>query len=156
LEYRGTVVVMDEHGWPHKDEFVRALRREVIFLPRDCSAGELLSLASRAQAYIGSGLGISHLLQTVTNAVIFLGTERVSVWKPYSCVPYREYRMGRVTVEKAVNSIGLFKWAVYAPVWCRPCFDIGCRGRRCIRALEDALETIAAQISKELDVAHRD
>ncbi len=133
LSFAGKIVVMDELGRPNIEEFKRYVKRDnIAYLNRDYSLWELLFIASKSILYIGADSGITHLLQVSANAFIFFGTGIPWVWKPYSKNTYVKKEISGMVFEETKNSQGLVKKIVYKPVWCRPCFDMGCRRKRCL------------------------
>ncbi|MDD5583876.1 MAG: hypothetical protein PHV55_02315 [Candidatus Omnitrophica bacterium] len=137
LNFDGSVVIMDELGTPHIEEFKKFSRKEkIIYLERDHTIWELLYVSSRSRLYIGSDSGITNLLQIPAHAFIFYGTGDHEVWRPYSKNPYAGRRSKGMMVEESVNSCGFKKKIVYIPKGCRPCFDLGCPGYSCVRHME--------------------
>jgi len=154
LAFEGTVVIMDEINQPNINEFKRYVeKKKIVYLEKNYSIWELLSISGHAIMCIGSNAGVTNILQVPTNCVIFLGTTSATVWNPFSKNPYRVKKIGRLTIEEAVTSAGLMKKIIYRPVWCRPCFDIGCRGYRCIKDMD--MRAIASQVNSFLHNSNR-
>jgi len=152
LDYKGSIIIMDEPGQPNIAEFREFInKKDIIYLRNDYTAWELLAISAKARLYIGSDLGITHLLQMPVDAVIFFATGSYAVWKPYSKNPYRRSRIGGIIAEDTVNSSGLRKKIIYRKVWCRPCYDIGCKGRACVAGLEKESPGISRQIQEMLE-----
>ena len=155
LDYSGKIVIMDEPGQPNIPEFKRYTAKDnLIFLQKDYTVWELLEISGKAEVYIGSDLGITHMLQIPVDAVIFFATGSYSVWKPCSKNDYRQSRIGDITVEDTVNSVGLRKKIIYRKVWCRPCYDIGCKARACITGMGKEITGISRQIQSMLKERH--
>jgi len=151
LDFTGSIVIMDALNRPHFADFKSSVKRkDIMYLQRDFSLWELLYIAAKSSLYVGADSGISNLLQFPANAILFFATGLPWVWRPYSRNPYTVRKIGRCLVAETVNSGGLNKKVVYAPVSCRPCFDIGCQDARCIESLdlELALNEINAMLLK--------
>jgi len=154
LEFKGTVVIMDELNQPNVNEFRRYIeKKNIVYLEKDYSIWELMYISKHALVYIGSNSGITNILQVPTHCVIFFATTTTTVWNPFSKNPYQAKKVGRMTVEEATTSAGLMKKIIYRPVWCRPCFDIGCRGYRCIKDMD--MQAIASEITSFLHNSNR-
>lgn len=150
--FKGKFVIMDEPGRPHFEEFKKHIKKDnVIYLDGDFSLWELLYVSSKSIVYIGADSGISHLLQVPTNAVLFFGTGAQAVWKPYSKNPYSRNQIRDIIIDETVNSRGLRKKIIYASVWCRPCFDIGCKNKRCLVKLERWQGLIVKEIEEMIN-----
>ncbi len=133
LDFNGEIVVMDEIGRPHIEEFKKHINKNnITYLNKDYSVWELLFIASKSKLYVGADSGITQLLQIPVNAFIFFGTGSPQVWKPYSKNVYVKKKIKGTIIEETRNSQGITKKIAYKPVWCRPCFDLGCRERRCL------------------------
>ena len=145
------IVVMDEPAQPHLKEFKRLSKRAgLIYLQRDYSINELLFIAKHSLLYLGSDSGISHILENPTHCIIFFGTEKPSAWKPFSKNPYTRKKIKKMMIEETITSVGLVKKIIYSPVWCRPCYDIGCRELRCIKNI--AVTEIRDEVTSLLSV----
>lgn len=89
----------------------------------DCRKSKLLICYDGGQAH--------YLSQFVRTLVIF-GPGSVELWKPYEFSGYS-------LIEESANGVQLIRsngtfghLAVFLPIWCRPCFDIGCREKPCL------------------------
>ncbi|MDD5155280.1 MAG: hypothetical protein PHF11_02205 [Candidatus Omnitrophica bacterium] len=154
LEFAGTFVIMDELDQPNLGEFKRHIeRKNVVYLEKNYSIWELLYISKNAVLYIGSNSGITNILQVPTHCVIFLATTSATVWNPFSKNPYQRKKIGRLIAEETTTSVGLMKKIIYRPVWCRPCYDFGCKGARCIKGLEKESRNIAQEINKMIRYA---
>lgn len=146
LDFKGKIVVMDDLGQPDVNEFKKHIKREnIIYLEEDHSLWELLYISKNSLLYIGSDSGITQLLSEPVNCCIFFATGSSVAWKPYSKNPYLKRVNGKLIVEEAKNSLGLMKKIIYSPAWCRPCFDMGCRGCYCIKNID--IEMAAEEIN---------
>ncbi|MFH0738733.1 MAG: hypothetical protein V2A59_02600 [Candidatus Omnitrophota bacterium] len=137
LEFPGPIVVMDELSRPNLEEFKKHTKREnLYYLERDYSIWELAYIARNSLFYIGSDSGITQLLSSLTNCIIFFAAGSTYAWRPYSKNAYTLKESSGVIIEESKNSVGLTKKVLYWPIWCRPCFDIGCSGSYCIKGLD--------------------
>ncbi|MCX5701425.1 MAG: hypothetical protein NTW64_00360 [Candidatus Omnitrophica bacterium] len=149
LDVKGKILIMDELNRPHLQEFKEHNKRsDVLYLDKDLSIWELLYIAAKSLLYVGSDSGISHLLQMPTNAVLFFASPIPCVWKPYSQKPYNKSKIGNLLVEETVTSRGLRKKVIYRPIWCRPCFDIGCLAKSCIYDMD--IKVLASEINSTI------
>ena len=140
---------MDELGALNLKEFKRFIKRDTVhYLEGDYPIEELLFIAGKSCLYIGSDSGISNLLQTPTNALLFYGTGNHFSWRPYSRHPYLKRTIKDMAVEDTVTSQDLKKKVIYAPVWCRPCLDVGCHKPRCTNLFNNFTTAIAEEIDK--------
>jgi hypothetical protein len=73
------------------------------------------------------------LSQFGTTIVIF-GPGSVNLWKPYEFEDYEPYAAGNTQILKSRGKYG--HMVVYNPIWCSPCFDIGCKERPCLNKLD--------------------
>lgn len=147
LNFSGDFVVMDELNQPNLEEFKRYVAKDnICYLEKNYSIWELLYISRNSLLYIGSDSGITHILQVPTNCVLFFATGTSTFWKPFSKSLYQRKRIGNIAVEETKNSQGLIKKIIYCPIWCRPCYDIGCKNIKCIQALEGAISDIAGEI----------
>ncbi len=150
IGFAGTIVVMDELGQPNLEEFKKHIRKsEIIYLEEDYTAWELLYLSRHSLLYIGSDSGITQFLEKATNSLIFFGNGSFLAWGPYSKNDYQRKKAGGLVIGEARNSAGLVKKIIYRPVWCRPCFDIGCRTYRCISRINTGM--VASEIDATLN-----
>lgn len=147
LNFSDDFVVMDELNQPNLEEFKRyAAKDNICYLEKNYSIWELLYISRNSLLYIGSDSGITHILQVPTNSVLFFATGTSTFWRPFSKNLYHRKRIGSIAIEETKNSQGLIKKIIYHPIWCRPCYDIGCRSIDCLKALEQQIEDIAYEI----------
>jgi len=152
LDFSGVFVVLDELGNPNLEKAKMLVRKDnVFYLTRTLSIWELSYVVAKSKLYIGADSGITHILQHHTNAIIFFGGVEPQVWRPYSQNPYLKKRRGCIWIEETSTDQDRFKKIIYTPVWCRPCFDIGCRKPRCILGLEKNEKIILQEIQKSLN-----
>lgn len=148
-------VILDEPGRPHLKVLKQMLDVDFnIYWPeQDFSTEELLGLAMRSQCYIGADVGISHLLQSQTNAVLFFGNQKSVVWRPYSHLPYLTQTLpGDFVMAKTVTSAGFSKIVISRKTFCVQCFDIGCARPSCVEGftgVSDLIQTEILQLIKD-------
>ncbi|MDD5006005.1 MAG: hypothetical protein PHS93_05835 [Candidatus Omnitrophica bacterium] len=146
-------LIIDELNRPNLKEFQDYLKDNtdrIMYIDKDLSLWQLLYMASKSSLYVGADSGITHFLSIPTNAVIFFGTGLPGVWRPYSKNIYIRKKNDEIIVEETKTSKGLIKKIIYKPVWCRPCFDIGCNKINCIRGLLNYEEAIIKEIEEAI------
>jgi ADP-heptose:LPS heptosyltransferase len=149
LDFSGDIVVMDELSQPNLTEFKKYLQKNnLYYLEKDYFPWELAYIAKGASLYIGSDSGITQFLANFTHCIIFFATGSNQVWRPYPGNPYTIKKYPGITVEETETSGGLIKKVIYSPAWCRPCFDIGCSGRYCIKKLDKI--SVSEEINRTL------
>jgi len=149
IDFSANFVIMDDRDCPDIPAFKKYIKRNnLYYLEGNYSLWQLAFIAHSSSLYIGSDSGISQFLATVTHCVIFFGTGEHRVWRPYSRNPYKKNNVEGLAVEETRNSASQIKKIIYVPVWCRPCFDFGCRGYRCVRSMD--IEVPAREITKTL------
>ncbi len=148
LDFRGRIVVMDDPGQAGIKEFKGYIKKNICYLERDYSVWELAYIAKHSVMYIGSDSGITQLLSGMTHCSVFFATGSNFAWKPYSKGPYSRKTSGYMVIEESETSGGLIKKIIYTPAWCRPCFDIGCSGYRCMARLDTGF--VAAELNQAL------
>lgn len=150
IDFPGTFVILDERGNPNTKAFKKEVKKNNLHYLKDSySLWQLYYIARSSILYIGSDSGISQFLGQATNCLIFFGTGEHKVWRPYSSNPYQKKDIDGLVTEETRNSANHIKKIIYAPVWCRPCFDFGCRGYRCIRRMKS--EVLSREISLVLE-----
>jgi ADP-heptose:LPS heptosyltransferase len=151
IDFPVTFLIMDDEDNPNITDFKRCIKKNNIFYLEDnYSLWQLLSIARLSVLYVGSDSGISQFLGAVTHCVIFFGTGEHMVWRPYSRNPYKKNNANGLVIEESMNSANHIKKIIYVPVRCRPCFDFGCIGYRCIRGMD--IEVLAREITQTLQV----
>ncbi|HEY3250115.1 MAG TPA: hypothetical protein VGK25_03250 [Ignavibacteria bacterium] len=76
--------------------------------------------------------GQAHFLGQFTKCIVMYGSVSPLQWAPYDFSEYELYKKcyNGVTVLKSKGSKGHI--AAYFPIWCIPCYGIGCNTRPCI------------------------
>jgi hypothetical protein len=93
-----------------------------------------------------------YLSQFVTTVVIF-GPGSVRLWKPYEFEDYGVVKDWDNGV-RAIRSRGRYgHTAIYYPIWCNPCYDIGCKTRPCLNniGVEQITEIIGELLNEVAD-----
>ena len=76
--------------------------------------------------------GQAHYLSQFARTITVFGPGSVALWRPYEFADYSLLEKDTNGTE-ALISRGAFRHiAIYFPIWCRPCFDIGCREKPCL------------------------
>jgi ADP-heptose:LPS heptosyltransferase len=80
--------------------------------------------------------GQAHYLSQFIRTVVVFGPGSAALWRPYE---FSDYEL----LEESPNGVcafqshGKFKHiAIYFPIWCRPCFDVGCSEKPCLSKIE--------------------
>jgi len=88
--------------------------------------------------------GQAHFMGQFSRCLVLTGSVSPLQWAPYDFSKYTKYKSIQNGVV-VLQSEGRMKHrALYSPIWCLPCFDIGCNTRPCINNIlpEQVLETI--------------
>ncbi|MCI0449989.1 MAG: hypothetical protein L0Y79_09450 [Chlorobi bacterium] len=92
----------------------------------DCIKSRLLACYDGGQA---------HYLSQFSRTITIFGPGSVALWRPYEFARYSLLEKD-INGTEAVISSGAFKHiAIYHPIWCSPCFDIGCGEKPCLGAI---------------------
>lgn len=90
--------------------------------------------------------GQAHFLGQFLKTITIIGPVSVPLWKIFE---FKDYELIRTLTggAKVIQSKGEFKHiAVYYPIWCNPCFDIGCETRPCLANINvDELNDVIAE-----------
>jgi ADP-heptose:LPS heptosyltransferase len=78
--------------------------------------------------------GQAHYLSQFGTTIVIFGPGSVNLWKPYEFEDYEPYAAGNTQILKSRGKYG--HMVVYNPIWCSPCFDIGCKERPCLNKLD--------------------
>lgn len=78
--------------------------------------------------------GQAHYLSQFGKTITIFGPGSVQLWKPYEFEDYEPYAAGDTTILKSKGKFG--HMAAYSPMWCSPCFDIGCAAKPCLHRIE--------------------
>jgi len=88
--------------------------------------------------------GQAHFMEQFARCLVLNGSVSPFLWAPYDFSAYIEFKSLQNGV-KVLQSQGKMKHRVlFFPIWCLPCFDIGCNTRPCINNIlpEQVIETI--------------
>lgn len=82
--------------------------------------------------------GQAHFLSQFAKTITIFGPGSVNLWRPYEFETYEIFRKlsNDSLVMKSKGNFG--HMVVFRPIWCSPCFDIGCDTRPCLTLLEPA------------------
>lgn len=79
--------------------------------------------------------GQAHFFSQYIKSLVIFGSGSMNLWKPYE---FEEYEM----LKKFENGVVIIKskgefghLAMHRPIWCNPCFDIGCETKPCIESI---------------------
>jgi len=80
--------------------------------------------------------GQAHFLSQFVKTIAIFGPGSTALWKPYEFSDYSmiEENKNKVQVQQSNGKFGHI--SVYQPVWCRPCFDVGCIDKPCLSNIE--------------------
>jgi ADP-heptose:LPS heptosyltransferase len=76
--------------------------------------------------------GQSHYLSQYIRTVSIFGPGSVALWKPFEFSEYNQLCMDSNSVVSIMSNGYFGHITVFLPIWCRPCFDVGCKKRPCI------------------------
>jgi hypothetical protein len=80
--------------------------------------------------------GHSHYLTRYIKGIIIFSATSPKLWKPFEGAEYEFYKSGMndTIAEKSSGKFGHV--IIYNPVWCNPCFDIGCKNQPCLKSID--------------------
>lgn len=108
------------------------------------SLEEMRDDATRSRLLVCYDGGQAHYISQYVKSIIIFGAASHALWKPYEFEAYEFYRRwdNGVIAEKSKGKLGHI--ILYYPVWCRPCFDVGCKTKPCLQNIhpEQLLELI--------------
>gem|GEM_PF-2126907 len=105
---------------------------------------DILEDISKCEYLICYDGGQAHYLSQYIKTIIIFGSGSMNLWKPYECSGsmnlWKPYEFEEYELLKkfdngviAIKSKGEFGHiAIHRPMWCNPCFDIGCELKPCI------------------------
>ena len=80
--------------------------------------------------------GQAHYLSQFVKTITIFGPGSTALWKPFEFSDYSLIEEIKNGVQ-AYQSNGKFKHiSLYLPIWCRPCFDVGCKLKPCLASIE--------------------
>ncbi|MBZ0204034.1 MAG: glycosyltransferase family 9 protein [Ignavibacteria bacterium] len=100
------------------------------------SLNDIIPVAAASRLLLCYDGGQVHLLSQFVRTVAIFGPGSVDLWKPFE---FEDYALERTFISgmKVIKSKGAFGHkAVYLPVWCSPCFDIGCESKLCLNSID--------------------
>ncbi len=92
--------------------------------------------------------GQAHFLGQYTKCITLVGSLSLKQWAPYDFSNYSKFKKWDNGVEAYVSDGVQKHIAVNFPIWCLPCFDIGCNTRPCINSItpEQIIELINSNV----------
>jgi len=76
--------------------------------------------------------GQAHFLGQFTKCIVMVGAITLKQWAPYDFSEYKLLKKWDNRVESYISQGNYKHIAVTFPVWCNPCFSVGCNARPCI------------------------
>ena len=93
----------------------------------DCLNSKLLLCYDGGQAHY-----LSQFIKTLT----IFGPGSAALWKPFEFSDYLLIEESKNGVQAFLSNGEFGHISVYLPIWCRPCFDVGCKEKPCLRNIE--------------------
>jgi ADP-heptose:LPS heptosyltransferase len=96
--------------------------------------------------------GQAHFMGQFERCIILAGAVSPMQWAPFDFSVYTEFKKWENGVNAVISGGEKKHVALFYPVWCCPCFDIGCALRPCINKItpEQVIEIIEASINKTI------
>lgn len=88
--------------------------------------------------------GQAHFMSQFTKTIVIIGTVSAAQWAPFEFEGYKNLKTWDNGMKAAISMGNFGHIALYYPIWCCPCFDIGCKTRPCISKMnaENIAETV--------------
>jgi len=88
--------------------------------------------------------GQAHFLGQFTRCIVMVGSLSLKQWGPYDFSEYTLYKKWANGVESYISQSSKKHIAISFPIWCSPCFNVGCNTRPCINNIlpEEVVELI--------------
>ncbi|MEM7819768.1 MAG: hypothetical protein QXD48_02985 [Candidatus Aenigmatarchaeota archaeon] len=144
------IFIIDDVGQRHIKEIENEIKnRNVTFIKINYSLPQLAWLAKNSKLFITFDGGHMHYLSMFTKTLVFWSCGVLEAWMPWDGSKYS-------LIKKYPNKTMVFKSKnkghrvlVYPTIY-RPCFDIGCKNRECLKniKLEQIMENIKEMISE--------
>lgn len=96
------------------------------------SLDELAEECMKARVLICYDGGQAHYLSRFVKTVTIFGPGSVALWKPYDPAGYTLLEENSTGVKALISGGSHRHIAIYYPIWCRPCFDVGCESVLCL------------------------
>ncbi len=109
---------------------------------------EIRSYLSGAKLLITYDGGHSHYFSQFIKTLVIFGSTSPYLWKPFEFENYKLLKKwdNGVIAEKSDGQYGHV--IIFCPVWCNPCFDIGCKTKPCLNNIQP--EYVIEIINSEL------
>ena len=97
---------------------------------------EIYTDAAKSRLLLCYDGGQAHFLSQFARAIVLVGSVLPEQWSPYEFTEYTELKTWQNGV-KAIKSMGeKAHISISFPIWCNPCFGIGCNTRPCINNID--------------------
>ncbi len=116
-----------------KKEFVHSTNIEFNTFP---TLKELASHCYNAKLLICYDGGQAHYISQFVKTLVIFGPGSVALWKPNDFSEYRPLKMFANGVKTEISDGKHKHTVIYFPIWCRPCFDVGCQERPCLASIK--------------------
>ncbi|MBZ0204033.1 MAG: hypothetical protein K8I03_13525 [Ignavibacteria bacterium] len=80
--------------------------------------------------------GQAHYLGQFSRCIVLVGTLLLKQWAPYDFSCYILFRKWDNGVEAYISEGSKEHFALNFPLWCLPCFNVGCKTRPCINKIK--------------------
>jgi len=80
--------------------------------------------------------GQAHFMSQFAKTIVIIGTVSASQWAPFEFEEYKNIKTWRNGMRADMSTGKLGHIVLYYPIWCTPCFDIGCKTKPCLNNLE--------------------
>ena len=97
---------------------------------------ELAAVCRNSKILICYDGGQAHYLSQFIRTVAIFGPGSVALWRPYEFSGYELLETAANGVKAVISNGNKKHIAVYYPIWCRPCFDVGCSEVVCLREIQ--------------------
>ncbi|HEX2787295.1 MAG TPA: hypothetical protein VHP32_05255 [Ignavibacteria bacterium] len=93
---------------------------------------DMLEDVAGARLFLCYDGGQAHFISQYIKSIVIFGSGSLPLWKPYEFEDYQAIERSPAGAV-AYKSKGQFGHvAIHYPIWCNPCFDIGCETRPCL------------------------
>ncbi len=130
------IVIIDDPGQRHIKEIKNKVKnKNVIFIEKNYSLPELAYLSKKSKLFLSFDGGHMHYLSMFTKTLVFWSCGVLEAWVPWDGSKYfliKTYNNGTMVLEskKKKNRVLVY------PTPYRPCFDLGCKNRECLKNIE--------------------
>jgi ADP-heptose:LPS heptosyltransferase len=110
---------------------------------------DMLEDVAVAKLFLCYDGGQAHFISQYIKTIVIFGSGSLSLWKPYE---FEDYGKLASSTQGAIayKSKGQFGHiAIHYPIWCNPCFDIGCETRPCLGNI--SIEFVKLIINNNID-----